>query len=363
MILSATTETIQISKAAGTTTTSPDCYAAYVDVTTTTFVPGVQRTSLSGGAGVDSTVVSAPAASTQRQVKYMTIFNRDTVTHTFEVQHDLSGTDFFMARIVLLANEMAEYVWEKGWTIHDTSGIVKENIAVGIETVAASGGTITSGQVSFQNSNGIEFGVNGNTITAREIPIRVMEPAPAISSRAMGQGTMYLQYVPMHAPMTLHQIGYLMHVSNSASAGGTVSFHAGLYSQTGSTFSLASSSSYTWGYNSTAAASSYTVISGTRLRIQDVGAWNASPGDWWLGLAWSVSTSGTSGSYTNFLNQSAVSVVGVDFGTLVPPAVMDGIYSAATNALPASMNTSQIVRTGSAFAAQPYIRMYNTVAP
>ena len=126
MILSDTTQTIQISKGAASNTSDPEVYVTYVDVTTTTFVLGMQWTFLSAGADVDETVVSAPAASTQRQIKYMTVYNTDDVTQTFTVQHDLSGTDFVIARLVLLSTEMAEFVWDSGWTIHDPSGGVRK---------------------------------------------------------------------------------------------------------------------------------------------------------------------------------------------------------------------------------------------
>lgn len=169
MLLSATTESIQVSKAAGVTTTAPDAYATYVDATSTTFTPGVQRTALSSGAGTDDTVVSAPSASTSRQIKYLSIFNRDTVTHTFTVQHDLSSTDFFIAQLVLLPNQMADYVSGKGWRVHDTGGFpITVADAAEFASVYLAGSTrITSGQVSLNNS-GLDWGINGQTVTARE---------------------------------------------------------------------------------------------------------------------------------------------------------------------------------------------------
>ena len=50
------------------------------------FTPGSQQGSLNGTTNV--TVVSAPAASTQRQISQIVIFNADTVSHTIGVYYN-----------------------------------------------------------------------------------------------------------------------------------------------------------------------------------------------------------------------------------------------------------------------------------
>ena len=78
IILDNTTGTIQAVLGGAITTNQPDYWTGYVDHTTTTVLSG------NGGGALNSTtdvnIVSAPAASTQRQVKYISIYNRERHT-------------------------------------------------------------------------------------------------------------------------------------------------------------------------------------------------------------------------------------------------------------------------------------------
>lgn len=232
--------------------------------------------------------------------------------------------------------------------------------AVG-NTTQSSSGTQYLDSISFRGAGGASVGVsNGSVVISAPSAggganVSYFEPAPIVSSRAMGQGTYYMQRVLIPAGLTANVFGWGLHISNSANAGGTVSHHVAIFTRNVSTWSSASSSSGTFGYNSTAAASSYTRQSGTRIRTMNIGTWNITPGDYMIGLGWSVVTSGTSGSYTYLCNRSAVSFVGsmLGVGNWSEPSAF-GVYSAATNSNPAAVSITQINQTASAAGAQPW---------
>ena len=92
-----------------------DWTVSWADNTTTTFTPGSSDNTLS----VPSTIsmIPAPAAATQRQVKLITIINRDsTVTQTITVQKNTSGAKRSLVNsIPLLPNEVLEYIDGQGF--------------------------------------------------------------------------------------------------------------------------------------------------------------------------------------------------------------------------------------------------------
>lgn len=382
MILSATTQSIEIAKAASTTTTSPEVYVSYVDITTTTFTPGVQRSTLSGGAGADTTVVSAPAASTQRQVKYMTIFNRDTVTHTFTVQHDLSGTDFFIAQIMLLANEMAEYVYEKGWTIHDTSGFIKENMGVGVTSIVASGGTISSGAASFANSNGVSFGINGQSLTAVAVPnmnsslwaniyahgttmstlgatvngsMMVFPLNPNGDLRFPGVMTVSSMYLGMSGSQT---------ATSATSSNASFTYSFGLYTLNGSTLSLLNSGSASFNLGSGSDATSG--LHGPRFLNVPTSAWSAaltlSNDIYYMGIVMATSSQNRSVIYLGwrFMNSNQWSGF---LGSATSSATSRGMFPFSgvmtTAGIPATIQQSQLNKANASAGFVPYMVFNN----
>lgn len=292
MLLSSTTESIQISKAAGVTTTAPEVYAAYVDITTTTMSPGVQRTQLSSGTGTDDTVVNSPSASTSRQVKYLTIFNRDTVAQTFSVQHQDTTTDYFIAQMVLQPNEMAEFVWQKGWTVYDTQGFARTNTGAFMSAWSASGSAATSGQLSLSDAQGVFFRLNTQTITARAVPnmnssfwanldahgTTMSTLSNTVASSLMvfpinPQGDLRFPGVMTVSSMYIGMSGS-QNVTNASSTSAAFTWSFGLYTLNGSTLSLLNSGTAT---ASIASGSDCTSgLHGPRFFSVATGGWSSS---------------------------------------------------------------------------------------
>ena len=89
-ILDATTKSVVVVLGEVKTTTDCDLTAAYADITSSTFTPGSVDATSNGTTKVS--LVAAPASSTQRVVREVSLYNTDTVTHTFEFLLDDNGT-------------------------------------------------------------------------------------------------------------------------------------------------------------------------------------------------------------------------------------------------------------------------------
>jgi len=122
IILDNTTEILELTTTAAVST---DVYVSFADITTTAFTGGAQDTNIS--TATTTTILSAPAASTQRQVKYVAIRNRSTTaSQTVTVKHDTSGTERYLtADVVLSAGETLTYTQDLGWVVKNKTGLDK----------------------------------------------------------------------------------------------------------------------------------------------------------------------------------------------------------------------------------------------
>lgn len=103
LVLDSTTKTIKAVMSGAAATTNPDFTAAYADSTTSSLVEGANDGALNGTTAV--TLVSAPAASTRRVIKSLTIQNRDTAFVTVTIIYDNNGTQRQLAKVTLAVND------------------------------------------------------------------------------------------------------------------------------------------------------------------------------------------------------------------------------------------------------------------
>ncbi len=89
-ILDATTKSIVAVMSGAAATTNPDFTAAYADSTGALFTEGANDGAFNGTSQV--TLVSAPAASTRRVIKSLTIKNRDTAAVTITISYNNNST-------------------------------------------------------------------------------------------------------------------------------------------------------------------------------------------------------------------------------------------------------------------------------
>ena len=120
LILDATTKSIKAVMSGAAATNNPEFTAAYADSTTSALVEGANDGALNGTTGV--TLVAAPAASTRRVIKWITIQNKDTAAVTVTITYDTSGTGKQIAKVTLQPND----TWTTDGTF-DSSGSLKQS--------------------------------------------------------------------------------------------------------------------------------------------------------------------------------------------------------------------------------------------
>ena len=139
IILDATTKSLQF-KLGGTVTTSQLPFAAsYVDITSSATTPIEQDGTSNNTTAV--TLVSAPAASTQRIIKSVYIQNADTAVATVTIIYNNNSTLRNIIVATLAVGDQLIYEDESGWIALDKNGNIKTS--AGVSSVSNSDGTLT----------------------------------------------------------------------------------------------------------------------------------------------------------------------------------------------------------------------------
>jgi len=123
LILQDTNDTLKVVLASAITTNQLPVIASWRDITATTYSPG--QSNGATNSTTDVTLVASPAASTQRVIDYVTIFNADTVAATVTVKLDDNSTQRTITKVTLDVGERLEYAEGKGWTAYAISGASK----------------------------------------------------------------------------------------------------------------------------------------------------------------------------------------------------------------------------------------------
>ena len=122
MILLNSTDTLQVFLGGATTTTPGVLYAAFVDIAAdgSTFAPGKASAPTNGA--TDVTLLASPASGKFRQVKYLSVYNADSVNMTVTVQITDSGTDRVLIVKELTPGQRLEYVDGNGFSTATAGG-------------------------------------------------------------------------------------------------------------------------------------------------------------------------------------------------------------------------------------------------
>lgn len=124
--LDTTTRTLQIQLSGAVTTNQLPVLVAYSDKAATTYDGNSQASTTN-----DTTAVSicdAPAASVVRDIDYLSVWNRDTVSQIVSIIFDDNGTPYTLLRITLTIGEQLVYTHAEGWSSNDTNGRRKVEI-------------------------------------------------------------------------------------------------------------------------------------------------------------------------------------------------------------------------------------------
>lgn len=121
LVLTETTDNLQVVLGDTVTTNQLKCVSSWRDVTTTAYTPG--RTVAATNNTTDVNLVAAPASSTQRVIDSVSIYNADTVNATVIVKFDANGTEYILFKTVLVTEGRLEYTSENGWQVFNDTTI------------------------------------------------------------------------------------------------------------------------------------------------------------------------------------------------------------------------------------------------
>jgi hypothetical protein len=154
MILDATTKSLELILGGAVTTNQLPVCVEWTDVTASAFTPGHSDTASNGGTAV--TICAAPGASTQRVVKHVNVYNKDTVAATVTVRYNNNATLRELIVIALQPGQSLTWSAEAGWRVpgyqaaSDTvPGIVQIATQAEMETGSSTTKVVTPGRLQY----------------------------------------------------------------------------------------------------------------------------------------------------------------------------------------------------------------------
>lgn len=145
--LTATTHILELTTGSAT---NVDVFCSYVDHTSTGGTLGDQQTLIT--TATTTTILSAPGASTQRQIKTLIINNTSASSNACVVKKDISATEYDLFTVTLGPNEAAHYTDGQGWRVFTNSGATKESINQGNAPISTSMTAVVLGSDQTNNN-------------------------------------------------------------------------------------------------------------------------------------------------------------------------------------------------------------------
>jgi hypothetical protein len=175
---------------------------------------------------------------------------------------------------------------------------------------------------------------------------------------SFGSSNAGLSLLPVQIPVNVDatRIVLLGHLTGASNSSGSLSISIGVYTLSGSTASLASSTSrliaWTSGTTNTTAGGAFGGQSGTRYRSLDLGGtWLFTPGNYLMAF-WARTSN--AGSWTWYGVDQSVSIAG-EVDTAMTQQFLPGFSTSSVTAMPSSINVTDTnyVRTGVSALRQP----------
>jgi hypothetical protein len=152
IILTQTTDKIQVKLSGTVTTNQLQCFASYRDTTTTSITPGRNIIVTNNTTAVD--VVGSPGSSIQRSVEYLSVYNADTISATVTFLFNDNGTSYELNVATLLPGEKVEYQAGLGFKVLDIFGASKTSIVYQPISLNTGYSTVILG-TGYTNSNAV----------------------------------------------------------------------------------------------------------------------------------------------------------------------------------------------------------------
>lgn len=191
IILSETTDKIHLFLGASVATNQLNIMTSWRDRTDTTFVAG--RTVINSNDTTQVTIVDSPAASTQRIIDFISVYNKDTTNATVNIHFDDNGTEYTLFSATLAPGERIEYQEGQGFKVFANTGSVKQSINQGanapltntLSTVVLASDVINNNAVanSIADVTGLSFSVTAGSKYYFKFIIYYTAAATATGSR------------------------------------------------------------------------------------------------------------------------------------------------------------------------------------
>lgn len=123
LVLSSTTDKLVIILEGVTSTNKLQFVCSWRDITTIAYTPG--RSVGESGSTIDVDMVASPAASTQRVIDFINIFNADTDPETVILKYDDNATQYVLGSWPLEVGERLEYTDHSGFLVLAADGSLK----------------------------------------------------------------------------------------------------------------------------------------------------------------------------------------------------------------------------------------------
>lgn len=152
IILTQTTDKIQVKLSGTVSTNQLHCYSVFRDTTTTGITPSRNVVLTNNTTAVD--LVGSPSSSTQRNVEYLNVYNADTSSATITFLFNDNGTTYEINVATLLPGEKVEYQSGIGFKVLDCFG--SDKISVEYQSIPLTSGftTVILG-TDYTNSNAV----------------------------------------------------------------------------------------------------------------------------------------------------------------------------------------------------------------
>lgn len=215
IVLSQTTDKLQAVLAGAVTANQLQCVTSWRDRTSTTFV--ADRTVTLTNSDTDVDLVGSPAASTQRIIDFISIYQNDTANVTLTVKLDANGTEYILWKGLLAVGERLEYTDDKGFQVYNSAGAVKvsqylgsQNAIVGAFTTVLSTENTVNNNVSantLSDVTGLSFAVTAGEQYYFEACIKYTAQATTTGSRWVMNGPANPTQFYMRSEYTLNAAG------------------------------------------------------------------------------------------------------------------------------------------------------------
>jgi hypothetical protein len=137
--LDTTTRKLQIVLSGAITTNQLPVMVMYSDRTSTEYSGAAQLSNTNSTTAVD--ICAAPAASTVRDVDYLSVRNSDTVSATVTIRYNDNATIYLIVSAILAVGDQLVFTHGDGWRVVDASGQTK------VTTPATAGDVVATGAI------------------------------------------------------------------------------------------------------------------------------------------------------------------------------------------------------------------------